>query len=1057
MIDGDGICRKRTQLSLPPVCLLSILFLNSLSSISITTTLFIYAAATASSLSPPPPAADKEVLLNLKSFLLQNNPIHRGVYSGWNASDPSPCHWPGISCNSHGRADGIDLHDSSISGGIFPNFSLLPALARLDLSSNTLSGPIPPDLSQCRRLRYLNLSHNLIGGDLFLAGFSFLETLDVAFNRLKGRVLTVFPPECGNFVCVNISSNSFTGDIGDHFHGCRERLRYLDLSLNGFTGELPKSFWWLRELSASDNDIRGIISPETFPAKCNLIALDLSGNGLTGNFPDSIANCTELTSLNIWGNFFTGRIPSGIGSLGELNSLLLGNNSFEMDLPAELLRCKKLTFLDLSRNNLGPKIQNFFGNFTSVKFLTLHSNSYSEGIEESGVLNLPNLLRLDLSFNNFSRQLPAAASVMPAIKLLILSHNDFYGRIPPEYGRISTLQLLDLSFNRLSGRIPPQVGYLTSLLWLMLANNELVGEIPPEIGNCSSLLWLNLANNRLTGGIPVEIYRAGLNPLPTFQKNRRIGDLAAGSGECLTLKRWLPASNPPFNFIYTIMTRRRCSQTWDHLLRGFGIFPVCLNSSKPIQTLASSGYLMLSGNSLSGELPPEIGSMHQISLLHIDDNQFSGRFEPEIGSLPLIDLTASNNRFSGQIPAALGRIQCLQSLDISVNNFSGEFPYSLNGLSYLNKFNVSFNPFLHGIIPASGQIATFDSSSFIGDPLISFSISSLQNSSPPMSAAPPRRRSTDTTTIWIIIALIVPLFLFGIICWIFLCLKARSRSATHHFLNSYQDSAFPREESLAIDQLISSPAASSNPPSSAVFSGQHLLLGMNKMAAFTYPDIVAATLNFSVDKLIGCGGYGEVYAGVLPDGRPVAIKKLQRGAEGERAFRAEMETLGGGHPNLVALHGWCLVGSKKLLVYEYMQGGSLEDVIKDRHGFTWEQRLAAAVAVARALVYLHHECTPAVVHRDVKASNVMMDASGAVKLTDLGLARVVAEGRSHVSTVVAGTIVQLGKSWIMPHLNGLRMTRSSDETKPRIGSGWNRQREGRSGTGGGGRAWIRSD
>ncbi|KAK8948615.1 putative LRR receptor-like serine/threonine-protein kinase [Platanthera zijinensis] len=586
-MDGDGKCRKRTQLSLPAVCLLSILSLNSLSSISNTATLFIYAAATASSLSPPPPPADKEVLLNLKSFLLQNNPIHRGLYSVWNASDPSHCHWPGISCNSHGHADGIDLHDSSISGGIFPNFSLLPALARLDLSSNTLSGPIPPDLSQCRRLRYLNLSHNLIGG-----------------------------------------------------------------------------------------------------------------------------------------------------------------------------------------------------------------------------------------------------------------------RIPPEYGRISTLQLLDLSFNRLSGGIPPQVGYLTSLLWLMLANNELAGEIPPEIGNCSSLLWLNLANNRLTGGIPTEIYRG---------------------------------------------------------------------------------------------------------------------------------------------------ISYIQSLDISVNNFSGEFPDSLNGLSYLNKFNVSFNPFLRGIIPASGQIATFDSSSFIGDPLISFSISSLQNSSPPMPAA-------------------VPLFLFGIICWIFLCLKARSRSATHHFLNSYQDSTFPREESLAMDQLISSPPASLNPPSSAVFSGQHLLLRMNKMAAFTYPDIVAATLNFSADKLIGCGGYGEVYAGVLPDGRPVAIKKLKSGgAEGERAFRAEVETLGGGHPNLVALHGWCLVGSKKLLVYEYMPGGSLEDVIKDRHGFTWEQRVAAAVAVARALVYLHHECTPAVVHRDVKASNVMMDASGAVKLTDLGLARVVAEGRSHVSTVVAGTVgyvaPEYGQTW----------------------------------------------
>lgn len=335
MMDSGKSGRKRTQLSIPLVFLLSILSFKSLSSISITTTPFIHAFAAATSSSLSQPTADKEVLLNLKTFLLQNNPINHGLYSGWNTSDPSPCHWLGISCNSHGRAAGIDLHRSSISGGIFPNFSLLLSLERLDLSSNTISGPIPPDLIQCHRLRYLNLSHNLISGELLLASFSFLETLDVAFNRLTGLVFTDFPPECGSFVCVNISSNSFTGDIGDYFQGCRGRLRYLDLSLNGFSGELPEWFYWLREFSASDNGIRGIISPETFPSMCNLIALDLSGNGLTGNFPDSIANCTELTSLNIWGNFFTGRVPSGIGSLGELNSLFLGNNRFEQDLPAE--------------------------------------------------------------------------------------------------------------------------------------------------------------------------------------------------------------------------------------------------------------------------------------------------------------------------------------------------------------------------------------------------------------------------------------------------------------------------------------------------------------------------------------------------------------------------------------------------------------------------------------------------------------------------------------------------------------------------------------------------
>ncbi|KAI0523497.1 hypothetical protein KFK09_005892 [Dendrobium nobile] len=983
---------------------------NRYSSIS-----FIITAATASNLPPlQPPPPEKEVILDLKNFLLVNNRINPGQYAGWNESDPSPCRWFGISCNSNGRITGINLNNSNINGSIFPHFYLLPELTHLDLSSNSYFGQIPTELTQCRGLRYLNLSHNFIDGELILSGFPLLNTLDASFNRLKGRFLATFPEKCGNLVFIDVSSNNFTGEIGDYFDGCRAGLRYLDLSLNAFTGELWRGFWFLREFSASDNDFRGVISPETFPARCNLEALDLSGNALSGNFPDSIANCSNLTSLNIWGNFFTGKIPSGVGLLTELESLFLGNNSFERDLPVNLLNCKKLKFLDLSRNQFGGEIQEIFGELTSLKFLILHSNSYTAGIEESGVLNLQNLLRLDLSFNNFSRKLPAAAADMPVIMLLILSHNDFYGGIPPEYGRISTLQVLDLSFNRLSGEIPPQVGNLTSLLWLMLANNEITGEIPMEIGQCSSLIWLNLANNSLSGRIPPEISTTGRSPLPTFAKNKRFGDLAAGSSECLTLKRWFPASFQSFSFIYNGMTRKRCSKTWDQLLKGIGLFPVCLNSSKPFQTLDSSGYLRLSSNLLYGELPSEIGSMKRLSLLEIEGNDFSGLLPSKIGSLPLIELDVSNNQFSGQIPPALGQIQCLQSLDLSQNNFSGVFPYSLNDLSFLNKFNVSFNPLLYGVIPMSSHITTFGNSSFLGDPLISFS---PQNAMPPPSTTVFRRQSSgNMISLWVFVALTLFCLLFGI-AFLFLCLTSRSRSTIDPLLYSNQDPTFSQSENLILDQnsIFPSPSGSSSSQPSSFPVVSVRVYGMNK-TAFTYPDIVAATQNFSSDKLIGRGGCGEVYSGDLPDGRRVAIKKLQRGGyEGERQFRAEMETLAGGHPNLVALHGWCLAGFKKLLIYEYMEGGSLEDVIKDQHGFQWEQRMAAALAVAQALVYLHHDCSPAVLHRDVKASNVLMDGKGGVKLTDFGLARVVVDGTSHVSTVVAGTVgyvaPEYGQTW----------------------------------------------
>ncbi|KAK8943929.1 putative LRR receptor-like serine/threonine-protein kinase [Platanthera guangdongensis] len=956
----------------------------------------------------PGTSSDKAVLIGFKRFLLGDNHVNRGPYASWNESEPSSCRWFGISCDNGGLVTAIDLRDSSISGGIFPNFSLLPALTRLDLSANSIDGSVPPELNQCRGLRHLNLSHNMIDGEMNLTSLVLLDTLDVSVNRIVGRVSESFPSNCGNLVYLNISSNNFTGGIGDYFDGCGQMLRILDVSLNRFVGEMWEGFWWLTEFWASDNKFTGMISPETFPAGCNLETLDLSGNGLSGNFPSSIGNCSKMTQLNIWGNLFTGGIPSGIGSLSELTTLLLGYNRFNRELPTELLNCAKLVFLDLSRNNFRGEIQTILGNFTSLNYLLIHSNSFSGGIEESGILRLPNLLRLDLAFNNFSRQLPIAVAEMPQLEFLMLANNDFYGEIPPEYGRITTLQALDVSFNRLIGRIPAEIGNLTSLLWLMLEGNKLTGGIPPEIGNCSSLLWLNLANNLLSGPIPPEISLIGRDPSPTFNKNRLRNTTILSSGECLAMKRWLPATYPPYSFVYTSMTRRSCRENWSRLLKGYGVFPVCLNTSKPIRTLDITGYLQLSSNLLSGEVPSEISQMGRLSILDIHHNKLSGLLPPAVGQLPLVLLNISNNRFSGTIPPEFGEIHCLQILDLARNNFSGEFPASLNDLSDLNAFNVSFNPLLHGIIPISGQIATFDNRSFMGDPLISFSISAtVPKTPPPESAAAGRRATARTVSFWVFISFTAAIFFFVAVSLI-LYLKSKS---------PIDPVSVSEPESFELEFFKWLPPSTSDSPSElSSLPGSGVSVFRLDKTAFTYSDIVEATGNFSANEEIGRGGSGVVYRGKLPDGRHVAVKKLQReGLESERAFRAEMEMLAGGHPNLVSLFGWCLAGAEKLLVYEYLEGGSLEDVIKDSRRFKWAQRVEAAVGVARALAYLHHDCVPAVVHRDVKASNVMMDGTGNVKVTDFGLSRIMMNGDTHVSTMVAGTVgyvaPEYGQTW----------------------------------------------
>ncbi|XP_022768865.1 probable LRR receptor-like serine/threonine-protein kinase At1g74360 [Durio zibethinus] len=937
---------------------------------------------------------DKEVLLNLKSFLEEKNRVNRGRYTEWNADSSTPCQWHGISCSPDGqRVIGIDLFDNYISGEMFNNFSALTELQELDLSSNTIGGAIPDDLNLCRSLVYLNLSHNILEGELNLTGLNSLQKLDLSTNRIRGEIKVNFPAICNRLLVANLSTNNFTGGIDSCFDECWN-LQYLDLSSNNFVGNIWNGFARLVVYSLSENFVSGTLSRSMFTSNCSLRILDLSQNNFRGELPGEISNCKNLTILNIGENKFKGPIPLEIGTISTLKGLLLGNNSFSRLIPESLLNLTKLTFLDLSKNNFGGDIQKIFGRFTQLKFLVLDGNSYSGGISSSGILKLPNISRLDLSYNNFSGPLPVEISQMQSLNFLMLAYNQFTGTIPPEYGNLPQLQALDLSFNRLSGSIPPALGKLSSLLWLMLANNSLSGEIPPDLGNCSSLLWLNLANNQFSGRIPAELAKIGRNATSTFESNRLRNDsMLPGSGECSAMKRWIPADYPPFSFAYTILTRKTCRHIWDQLLKGYGLFPMCTAGSM-VRILQISGYLQLSGNKFSGEIPSDVGMMRNFSMLHLGFNEFNGKLPAQIGQLPLVVLNITQNKFSGEIPAEIGNLKCLQNVDLSYNNFSGIFPTSFKNLTELTKFNISYNPLISGVIPSTGQLATFEKESYLGDPLLDVPdfIDNRTDNRP--NDRQRQKKPAMLAVHLVLLALTLAFVVLGVVL-LLVCILVKTPAQPQGYL--LQDTKYRPD------------MASSSGRSSPWLSDTVKVIRLDK-TAFTHADILKATVNFSEDRILGKGGFGTVYRGVLPDGREVAVKKLQReGIEGEREFRAEMKVLSGNgfgwpHPNLVTLYGWCLDGVEKILVYEYMRGGSLEDLISDRVRLTWRRRIDVAVDVARALVFLHHECYPAIVHRDVKASNVLLDKDGRARVTDFGLARVVDVGDSHVSTMVAGTI-----------------------------------------------------
>ncbi|KAL3690577.1 hypothetical protein R1sor_016886 [Riccia sorocarpa] len=177
---------------------------------------------------------------------------------------------------------------------------------------------------------------------------------------------------------------------------------------------------------------------------------------------------------------------------------------------------------------------------------------------------------------------------------------------------------------------------------------------------------------------------------------------------------------------------------------------------------------------------------------------------------------------------------------------------------------------------------------------------------------------------------------------------------------------------------------------------------------FAYKDLSFATRGFDSSSLLGRGGFGSVYKGILEDGKPVAVKRIEpnNAKNGERQFIAEVASIGRlRHHNLVQLQGWCHEKGELLLVYDFMPNGSLDRLLfgRQRSPFPWESRFNILQGVAAALAYLHVGWEKQVVHRDVKASNVLLDRSYQPRLGDFGLARMVDHNKAPLSTSVAGT------------------------------------------------------
>ncbi|KAJ6794789.1 PTI1-like tyrosine-protein kinase [Iris pallida] len=188
---------------------------------------------------------------------------------------------------------------------------------------------------------------------------------------------------------------------------------------------------------------------------------------------------------------------------------------------------------------------------------------------------------------------------------------------------------------------------------------------------------------------------------------------------------------------------------------------------------------------------------------------------------------------------------------------------------------------------------------------------------------------------------------------------------------------------------------------------------------FSLRELYLATNNFNYDNKLGEGGFGSVYWGQLWDGSQIAVKRLKVWSnKAEMEFAVEVEILGRvRHENLLSLRGYCAEGQERLIVYDYMPNLSLLSHLHGQHSsechLSWERRMRIAIGSAEGIAYLHHNVTPHIIHRDVKASNVLLDSDFRAQVADFGFAKLIPDGATHVTTRVKGTLGYLAPEYAM--------------------------------------------
>ncbi|XP_066384492.1 LRR receptor-like serine/threonine-protein kinase FEI 1 [Miscanthus floridulus] len=405
--------------------------------------------------------------------------------------------------------------------------------------------------------------------------------------------------------------------------------------------------------------------------------------------------------------------------------------------------------------------------------------------------------------------------------------------------------------------------------------------------------------------------------------------------------------------------------------------------------------LILAYHRLVGPIPPEIGRLNQLQTLSLQGNSLYGSLPPELGNCTkLQQLYLQGNYLSGYIPSEFGDLVELEALDLSSNTLSGSIPHSLDKLSKLTSFNVSMN-FLTGAIPSSGSLINFNETSFVGNlglcgkQINSVCKDALQSPSNGLQSPSPddminKRNGNSTRLVISAVATVGALLLVALMCfWGCFLYKNFGKKDMRGF----------RVELCGGSSVV-------------MFHGD---------LPYSSKDILKKLETMDEENIIGAGGFGTVYKLAMDDGNVFALKRIVKTNEGlDRFFDRELEILGSvKHRYLVNLRGYCNSPSSKLLIYDYLPGGSLDEVLHEKsEQLDWDARINIILGAAKGLSYLHHDCSPRIIHRDIKSSNILLDGNFEARVSDFGLAKLLEDEESHITTIVAGTFGYLAPEYM---------------------------------------------